>query len=181
MKFFLFVGAQRYYKGLKVALKAIEDTNIKLIFAGTRAADKELSKYAKSKSITNIKFLGKVSKEDKCALLSACYAFIFPSNLRTEAFGIALLEAAYFGNPLISCEIGTGTSFVNKHNETGLVVKPGCPKDLRDAMLKLLDNKELAIKMGGNAKKRAENLFTAEKQSKSYFKIYSEILKSSEK
>ena len=103
----------------------------------------------------------------------------FPSNLRTEAFGIALLEAAYFGNPLISCEIGTGTSFVNKHDETGLVVKPGCPKDLRDAMLKLLNNKDLAIKMGKNAKKRAKKLFNSDKQSKSYLKIYSEILKNS--
>lgn len=180
-KFFLFVGAQRYYKGLKVALEAIENTNIKLVFAGTRAADRELSKYAKSKSITNIEFLGKVSKEDKCALLSTCYGFIFPSNLRTEAFGIALLEAAYFGNPLISCEIGTGTSFVNKHDETGFVVKPGCPKDLRDAMLKLLNNEDLAIKMGKNAKKRAEKLFNSDKHSKTYLKIYSQLLKNSEK
>lgn len=179
--FFLFVGAQRYYKGLKVALEAIKNTNINMVFAGTMTADRELSKYAKSKSINNIKFLGKVSKEDKCALLSACYGFIFPSNLRTEAFGIALLEAAYFGNPLISCEIGTGTSFVNKHDETGLVVKPGCPKDLRDAMLKLLNNKDLATKMGKNAKKRAEKLFNADNQSKLYFKIYSQILENSEK
>ena len=180
-KFFLFIGAQRYYKGLKVALEAIKNTNIKMVFAGTMAADKELSKYAKSQSINNIKFLGKVSKEDKCALLSTCYGFIFPSNLRTEAFGIALLEAAYFGNPLISCEIGTGTSFVNIHDETGLVVKPGCPKDLRDAMLKLLNNKELATKMGKNAKKRAKKLFSADKQSKSYLKIYSEILENKKK
>ena len=113
--------------------------------------------------------------------MSACYGFIFPSNLRTEAFGIALLEAAYFGNPLISCEIGTGTSFVNKHYKTGFVVKPGCPKDLRDAMLKLLNNGDLAIRMGKNAKKRAEKLFNANKQSELYLKIYSEILNSSNK
>ena len=176
-KFFLFVGTQRYYKGLKVALKAIENTNIKIVVAGAMSADNELSEYAKANSINNIKFLGKVSKEDKCALLSACYGFIFPSNLRTEAFGIALLEAAYFENPLISCEIGTGTSFINKHNETGLVVKPGCPIELRDAMLKLLNDKELAKKMGKEAKKRAKKIFSADKQVKKYLKIYSKIIK----
>ena len=176
-KFFLFVGTQRYYKGLKVALKAIENTNIKIVVAGAMSADNELSEYAKANSINNIKFLGKVSKEDKCALLSACYGFIFPSNLRTEAFGIALLEAAYFENPLISCEIGTGTSFINKHNETGLVVKPGCPIELRDAMLKLLNDKELAKKMGKEAKKRAKKIFSADKQVKEYLKIYSKIIK----
>ena len=174
--FFLFIGAERYYKGLKVALKAIENTNIQMVFAGSMQANKDLAKYAKSKSIKNIIFLGKVLKKDKCALLKLCYGFIFPSNLRSEAFGIALLEAAYFGKPLISCEIGTGTSYINKHEVTGIVVKPGDPKELRVAMQTLLKNKELAKKMGENAKIRAKKLFTANKQSKSYLKIYSKIL-----
>ncbi len=175
-KFFLFIGAERYYKGLKIALEAIENTNIKMVFAGALQANKDLSKYVRSKSMKNIKVLGKVSKEDKCALLQLCYGFIFPSNLRSEAFGIALLEAAYFGKPLISCEIGTGTSYVNKHKETGFVVKPGDPKELREAMLYLLKNKELAKKMGENAKIRSKKLFTADKQAKAYLKIYSDII-----
>ena len=174
-EFFLFVGAQRYYKGLKIALKAIENTNIKLVLAGNMGNNKELIKYAKSKSISNVKFLGEVSNKEKCALLNSCFGFVFPSNLRSEAFGIALLEAALFGKPLISCEIGTGTSYVNKHNETGIVVTPGDPKSLRDAMIKLQNNKKTAEKMGNNAKRRAKELFSSEKQANSYLKIYRNI------
>lgn len=174
--FFLFIGAERYYKGLKIALQAVENTDIKMVFAGALQANKDLAKYMKSKSMKNINILGKISKQDKCALLKLCYGFVFPSNLRSEAFGIALLEAAYFGKPLISCEIGTGTSYVNKHGETGFVVKPGDPKELRQAMLNLLGNKELAQKMGEEAKIRSKKLFTADKQARAYFKIYSDIL-----
>ena len=138
--FFLFIGANRYYKGLKIALKAIKNTKIELVLAGIMGIDKELIELAKSYSLSNVKFLGEISHEDKCALLQLCFGFVFPSNLRSEAFGISLLEAAFFGKPLISCEIGTGTSFVNKHNETGLVVIPSSPSDLKNAMLKLMDN-----------------------------------------
>lgn len=176
-EFFLFIGAHRYYKGLKSAIEAIEGTDIQLVFAGTVGPDKELIKFAKSKSIKNVQFLGRVSLEDKCALLKLCYGFVFPSNMRTEAFGIALMEAAYFGKPLISCEIGTGTSYVNEHNNTGFVVKPGSSKDLRMAMQNLLDNKELAKRFGENARKRANRLFCADEQANSYIKIYSDIYK----
>ena len=67
--FFLFIGAERYYKGLKIALQAVENTNIKMVFAGALQANKDLAKYMKSKSMKNIKILGEISKEDKCALL----------------------------------------------------------------------------------------------------------------
>ena len=86
--------------------------------------------------------------EDKIALLHLCYGFIFPSHLRSEAFGISLLEAATVGRPMISCEIGTGTTFVNAANETGLVINPGSPLALREAMQYLLDNPAIAAKMG---------------------------------
>ena len=176
-KFFLFIGANRYYKGLKIALKAVENSEIQLVIAGSMQNKNYLRNFAKSRNISNVTFLGQLSLEDKCALLDLCYGFVFPSNLRSEAFGIALLEAAYFGKPLISCEIGTGTTFINIDNETGIVVKPGDPKDLKNAMVKLLRNKELAKVMGKNAKSRAEKLFNSQKTAYSYLKVYSEIAK----
>ena len=96
--------------------------------------------------------------------------------MRSEAFGISLLEAAAVGKPMISCEIGTGTTFVNAASETGLVIKPGSPHDLREAMQYLLDNPDTAAKMGRNAQKRYRELFTAEQQAESYHKLYQSLL-----
>ena len=174
--FFLFIGALRYYKGLHIALEAISNTNIHIAIAGAMGIEKNLKAQAASLQLKNVDFLGSVNDEDKIALLHLCHGFIFPSHLRSEAFGISLLEAATVGKPMISCEIGTGTSFVNSANETGLVVKPSSPQELRDAMQYLLDNRDIATQMGKNAKKRSAELFTAKQQAKSYYELYQSLL-----
>ena len=176
--FFLFVGAMRYYKGLHIALEAIAGTKIRVAIAGINGIEKELKAQAASLQLNNIDFLGFVNDEDKIALIHLCYGFIFPSHLRSEAFGIALLEAAAVGKPMISCEIGTGTTFVNVANETGLVINPGSPRELREAMQYLLDHPDIAVQMGKNAKKRSNELFTAERQAKSYYELYQRLLSS---
>lgn len=174
--FFLFIGAMRYYKGLHVALDAISGTDIQLAIAGIGGIEADLKHQAQKNRLENVDFLGMISDEDKIALLSLCYGFIFPSHLRSEAFGISLLEAAAYGKPLISCEIGTGTSFVNQHDVTGLVIEPSSSKALKNAMQYLLDNPEKASEFGNNARIRSQTLFTAENQAHSYYKIYKELL-----
>lgn len=177
--FFLFIGAMRYYKGLHIALDAIKSTNMQFVIAGVGGIEAELKQQAKKNQLDNVQFLGLISDEDKVALLHLCYAFVFPSHLRSEAFGISLLEAATYGKPLISCEIGTGTSFVNKHELTGLVIEPSSAKALKSAMQYLLDNPNKAAEFGSNAQTRSQTLFTAQEQADSYYKIYQELLKKS--
>ena len=176
--FFLFVGAMRYYKGLHIALEAIAGTEIQIAIAGINGIEKDLKAHAAALKLKNVDFLGLVNDEDKIALLNLCYGFIFPSHLRSEAFGISLLEAAMVGKPMISCEIGTGTTFVNSANETGLVINPGSPRELREAMQFLLDNPKVAANMGKNAKKRSLKLFTVDQQAKSYYDLYEQLLNS---
>lgn len=170
--FFLFVGAMRYYKGLHIALEAIKGTDIQLVLAGIGGVERDLKAYAAQHGMDNVHFLGPVSDEDKVALLSLCYGFIFPSHLRSEAFGISLLEAAAYGKPSISCEIGTGTSFVNVHNETGLVIPPSSPEALRKSMQFLLENPDKALAFGAKAKERYSLYFTADKQAEQYCALY---------
>ena len=126
--------------------------------------------------LRNVSFTGHVPEQDKVALFSLCRGFVFPSNLRSEAFGIALLEAAMNGKPMISCEIGTGTSFVNVHQQTGFVVPPGDPVGLREAMLALRDDSELARAMGVRALHRYREYFTADSMVESYVSQYSELV-----
>ena len=54
---------------------------------------------------------------------------------------------------------------------------PSSPEDLRNAMLKLIENPNMASNMGKNAKLRARKLFNAKKHAKEYIKIYSDIIK----
>lgn len=176
VRFFLFVGVLRYYKGLHILVEAARNSDYPIVIVGAGPIEAELKAHAKRLRIENIHFLGFLPDEDKRALLELCYAVVFPSHLRSEAFGISLLEGAMYGKPLISSEIGTGTSYINIDKETGVVVPPSNPLALRDAMDYLWDNPEEGVAMGKRAEARYWKLFTAEKMAQSYVDIYQKLL-----
>ena len=175
-KFFLFVGVLRYYKGLHILLEAAKGSNYPVVIVGAGPIEVELKKQAEESELSNIHFLGFLSDEDKVALLTLCYAVLFPSHLRSEAFGISLLEGAMYGKPLISSEIGTGTSFINISSVTGIVVPPSDPVGFRQAMDTLWQNPGLAAEMGRKAEQRYWELFTADKMVASYVDVYRELI-----
>jgi glycosyltransferase involved in cell wall biosynthesis len=174
--FFLFIGVLRYYKGLHILLNACIDNKNRVVIVGAGPVAADLKKQALRLGLTNVKFLGAVSDEDKVALLGLCRAVIFPSHLRSEAFGVTLLEGAMYGKPLISSEIGTGSSYVNIDGVTGLVVPPNDPIALRNAMQYMEMNAELAAEMGRRARERFDTLFTAGQMAQSYVNLYKQVL-----
>jgi glycosyltransferase involved in cell wall biosynthesis len=175
-RFFLFVGAFRYYKGLKFLMQAARLVKFPIVIVGSGPIEKELRAYVQLHRLNTIFFVGQANDEIKSALLEACYGVIFPSHLRSEAFGVTLLEGAMFGKPLISCEIGTGTTYINIHQVTGLVTPPSNPMALANAMTRLWTNPDESQAMGQRAKARFEALFTAKKMSQSYFELYQKLL-----
>jgi len=175
-RFFLFVGALRYYKGLSFLLEALRNTSLPVVIVGRGPMEAELKAQAERQRLSDVHFLGSLPDEDKAALLSLCYCVVFPSHLRSEAFGISLLEGAMYGKPLISCEIGTGTTYINIAGETGLVVPPADPKAIGQAMLWLWENPAMAAEMGHRALMRFEELFTAESMVSSYADLYRDLL-----
>ena len=88
---------------------------------------------------------------------------------------MVLVEAAMFGKPQISCEIGTGTSFVNSHEESGIVVSPQSPDELAHAMNLLLRETSTAEKMGLAARARYEHLFSGNALGKAYADMYRDV------
>jgi len=176
--FFLFVGVLRYYKGLNVLIEAAEKTGLPVVIAGDGPIRKTVEQAADE--IKNVHYLGMVSETDKMALLRVATAFAFPSAQRSEAFGISLLEAAMFGKALISAEIGTGTSFINQHNETGIVIPANDASALADAMNTLWHDESLRQVMGEAARARFLEKFTASEMGQRYAKVYEQLLGSPE-
>lgn len=180
-KYFLFVGVLRYYKGLHILLEALALGDFPTVIVGSGPIESELKAKAAELGLKNVKFLGQISDEDKVAILSLSYAIVFPSYLRSEAFGISLLEGAMFGKPIISSEIGTGTSFININGETGVIVPPSSPVDLNKAMTYLWNSPHHAKDMGNAAAKRFSSIFNAERMCKSYKDLYIRVLDSKNK
>lgn len=170
--FFLFLGALRYYKGLSVLLEAARQTGMPVVIAGIGDQEKSL----KDQAPENVVFTGYYSDDDRAALLSLARGFVFPSHQRSEAFGISLLEASRACVPMISCEIGTGTTFVNQDGVTGFVVPPNDPVSLASAMQRLSRSPDMAAQMGCAARRRFESMFTARQMAASYAAQYDALL-----
>lgn len=175
-KFFLFVGVLRYYKGLHILLDAVAGTDYPVVIVGAGPIEAELKAHAERLGLKRVQFVGAVDDLDKAALLKLCYAVAFPSHLRSEAFGISLLEGAMYGKPMISSEIGTGTTYINVHGETGLVVPPSDHEALRAAMTRLWNDPRMAQEMGQRAEARYWQLFTSAQMADNYARLYQELV-----
>lgn len=173
--YFLFLGVLRYYKGIHTLISASKNLKAKVVIAGSGPELDNLKKQVKELEIKNIFFAGQVTNEEKVALIKNCLALILPSHLRSEAYGMVLVEASMMNKPMISCELGTGTSYVNLNDHTGIVVSPETPSEMNDAMRTLLNNQQLAQTYGDNARARYESLFSGKAMGKAYSDIYKEL------
>ncbi|MDC6477033.1 glycosyltransferase [Methylophilaceae bacterium] len=174
--YFLFLGVLRYYKGIHTLISAAKLVNLRIVIAGSGPEEEKLKKQVEDLGAKNIIFAGQVSDKEKVSLIQKCKALILPSHLRSEAYGMVLVEASMMGKPMISCEIGTGTSFVNLHEETGLVVKPENVDEMADAMRIFYNDNILTQKLGHNARSRYENMFSGKALGKAYSAVYQELL-----
>ncbi|MFA0608579.1 glycosyltransferase family 4 protein [Vibrio sp. 10N.222.49.B4] len=176
--FYLFVGVLRYYKGLQYLLEAAKLNGLPIVIAGDGPERANLEMYIEKHSLTNVTLVGFISEEDKVALHTLSKAFVFPSHLRSEAFGISLVEAQMFGKPIVSADIGTGSSYVNIDGVTGLTVPPADGSQFSEAMQKLENDLSLCQKLGSSARQRFDKEFTAERYADSYISLYHELTSS---
>lgn len=175
--YFLFVGVLRYYKGLRFLVEAAKHVEAPIVIAGSGPEESSLKAQVTELGLRNVIFAGQVSDAQKVALIERCRAFVLPSHMRSEAFGVVLIEAAMYGRPMISCEVGSGTSFANAHGDTGLVVPPEDGDILASAMNALLADCALAEKFGHAARQRYELLFSGPVFGKLYAQLYRDVLR----
>ncbi len=172
----LALGVLRYYKGLHTLIDAAAAIQGMIVIAGTGPEEKNLQEQIARRGVKNIIFVGQVSDDEKTVLLSHCRALVLASHLRSEAFGMVLVEASMHGKPMVCCEVGTGTSFVNAHNETGFVISPENHVELAQAINTLLLETELARSMGRAARKRYECLFSGNALGQAYADLYWSVI-----
>lgn len=172
-----FVGRLRYYKGLDVLLDAmalVPDAG--LLVAGTGPMGPDLRRRAGALGVAErVRWLGDVSDAERLDVLAAADVFVLPSTYRSEAFGLAMVEAMAAGLPVVSTELGTGTSWVNLDGVTGAVVPPRDPLALASALGALLADGALRSRLGDAARARARTEFDAERMVRRVARIYEEV------
>jgi rhamnosyl/mannosyltransferase len=174
--FALFVGVLRWYKGLDVLLDAARNCAGHIVIVGKGPFYDHLARRIRNESLDRVHLLGFQPDRNLVWLIRQCRMIVLPSITPAEAFGQILLEGLYFGKPLISTELGTGTSQVNQHGVTGLVIRPGCSRSLVLAMNALYRNAALAHRFGRNARYHYMAGYTPRVQGDKYVRLYKGLL-----
>ncbi|MCX7654092.1 MAG: glycosyltransferase [Fervidobacterium sp.] len=126
-KIVLYVGRFGRYKGLEYLVKAFAKlpNNYVLVMIGKGPKKPFVKKLCEKLMIQDrVLFLENIPYSDLPEFYSAADVFVLPSTDRGEAFGIVVLEAMACGIPVITTELGTGTTYHNLNKVTGLHVKP---------------------------------------------------------
>ena len=113
-------------------------------------------------------------RDDIPYMLSAIDIFV-QNPTYPEGLGISTLEAMASGKPTVVTNMG-GLSDTTINEVTGLIVPPSDAKMLSDAIIRLLDDRNLASQMGKRARLRAEEKFDIEKIAKRMEQVFLQLL-----
>ena len=168
-----FCGRYEPRKGLEVLLQAMShvpaDVTLWIASDGIGVDDLQNTYGAESR----IKWLGRISEEDKLNRLARCSVFCAPS-LRGESFGIVLLEAMAAGAPLVASNI-SGYNNVASNDVNALLVEPGNPVELAKSIMRTCDEPDLRITLVKGGYQRATD-FSMQRLAEQYLSIYRQLL-----
>lgn len=172
------LGRLIYYKGFEYLIDAAKllDEDTIILIGGVGALQEELQQQIEDNSLQErVKLLGKIPTEELATYYKLADVFCLPSIERSEAFGIVLLEAMACGCALISTSMGSGTSWVNQHQETGLVVPAKNSEEIAKAIAVITNDKALNKKFSKNARERFENNFKLEQMTERTLDLYHDL------
>ncbi len=161
-KLVLYCGYKNYEKGALSVLKSIplvleKVKNVYFVFIGpsTMAYNRKFSKVKKKDNVRIINLtpdnLTGYFDKKKIAAFKEADLYLMPS--RSDAFGIAFLEAWAAGKPVIGANIGATPHVIN-NNLDGFLVEFDNPKDISEKVVKLLKNKKLRRSFGAAGKEK---------------------------
>lgn len=170
------LGRMTYYKGFDVLIDAaasLGNDTVVLIGGGGELLGTLRENVAAAGLSDRVHLLGRVKDAELPAYYEACDLFCLPSLMRSEAFGLVMLEAMSFGRPVVATNIfGSGVPWVNVHGETGLNAKPGDAASLAATLRQVLDDPALARRLGDGGRRRYETHFTIEKMTDALLGVY---------
>ncbi len=99
---------------------------------------------------------------------------IFVLASKSECYGMVTIEAMTSGLPVVGTSDG-GTLSIIRSEENGLLVRPKNVDDLTAALLRLIENPELAARLGKTAREEALVKYSHTRQCESWEKLIREV------
>ncbi len=179
-KIILFLGRLNWKKGLDTLIPAFKLVSEKiskarLVIAGNdeggyrNKIERLISNYNLEKKVC---FTGVIKGEEKIEVFKESDVFVLPSY--SENFGMAVVEAMYFGLPVIVTKYVGVAPWIEK-SKAGFVVSKD-PESIAQAVFKILENKVSQKQMGENGKLVVRQNFIISKIVNQWVEIYKELI-----
>lgn len=158
--YFLYAGRLSLEKGVDYLIKAFSELppEIKLRIVGTGPEEAHLKQQAKN--LSNVEFVGFKPRNELVKEYDNCIASLLTCNW-FENCPISVIDSLCFGKPVIASKVG-GLPELVENNKTGYLVETGDIQQIKDSIIKLYENPQLAIEMGQKAREKAETQYTKE-------------------
>ncbi len=161
-------------KAFAIVIRSSPNAQLRIAGAAEPAYLSQCQREVEANSLSdNISFLGNLSIDDIQLELSKANCLAIPSFQENAPLTIA--EAMAVGVPVVGSKVG-GIPEMVEDGKTGLLVDPYDIKDIADAVLKILSDRNLAYSMSQQAKEIAKCRFMASVVCKQTLQVYSEIL-----
>lgn len=165
----LFLGRLTVDKGIYTFLEAaINMKDLEFVVAGTGPEENRVRKIASLNH--HIKFLGRISDEDKYSLMKVCDIFVLPS--KAETYGLTILEAQYCGSFVIGSNSGAIPEVLG---DRGLLFEHGNSTDLRKKIEVVLEREYFFKEIAEKAREFVKEKRNFKDYVKKIIEIYEEI------
>ena len=168
-------------KGQAVALRAVAELSrgglsVRLCLAGDVPGSpmrRSLEALASELKVEDsVEWLG--VRQDMAELIASVDLVIVPSTY-PESFGRTVVEAQAVGRPVIAARVGALSELVD-HERTGLLVPPGDPYALAEAIKRLIADAPLRQRCAEEGRRRVEASWSAETMVERTLAVYEECL-----
>ncbi len=174
----LFAGGNMQRKGLRTLIQAAPQilqtrSDIKFIVVGADRYSPKMQALCRELKISDsFHFVGWTTNEQLRALYRRASVFVMPSLM--EAFGMTLLEAMASNTPVVATRVG-GIPELVRHGENGLLVEPSDSRGLANSLLEILENSDLAKRLGEGGMETARR-FGIEQMLSCTYRVYESLL-----
>ena len=149
-----FIGGLRKSKGVIDLVKAVHklETNgydLKTVIAGPLSDKRyyfKILRYISRKRIEGVRFLGKISENEKVDFFCRSKIFVFPSYV--EGWSLSVMEAAYYGVPIVAYDLSAYSYLENNFTS----VKPGRIDELAQAIESTITDTKRVTELANKAR-----------------------------
>ena len=169
----LYVGRITKEKGLDDLLRAVKEIKMsyQLLIVGDGWYSAKIKALAQQLDLAGrVRFTGWISNNNLEEYYRKASMLVIPSAW-PEPFGIVGLEAMAHSKPVVAFDVGGIADWLD-HRSTGFLVEPRNIGEMAGRIEQLLEDRELAARMGFNGRKKVEQEFSASNHLENLMNIY---------